>query len=153
MRDSSDLLDSFMNEAAASRFAWITDIEQAIYSDGLTTAEVWRNTYMNSISVDGCILRLQQLERYTRSCENKKHPVGCFLFISVGKFVHMRTNVRVCAKAAEFYSLPCFFLLQKSLQSRLFCITTCTPFNRKRLCLVQRYTFVCVSTKQRRNRR
>lgn len=39
LRDSSYMLDSFMNEAAGSRFAWLTDIESAINSDDFSTAQ------------------------------------------------------------------------------------------------------------------
>lgn len=39
LRDSSYMLDSFMNEAAGSRFAWLTEIESAINSDDLTAAQ------------------------------------------------------------------------------------------------------------------
>lgn len=53
LRDSSAALDSFMNEAAASRFAWLTDIEKAINTDDLSTAQTLLN---NPVSAMGRVV-------------------------------------------------------------------------------------------------
>lgn len=53
LRDSSAALDSFMNEAASSRFAWLTDIEKAINNDDFSTAQ---NLLDNPVSAMGRVV-------------------------------------------------------------------------------------------------
>jgi hypothetical protein len=53
LRDSSAALDSFMNEAASSRFAWLTNIEKAINSDDFSTAQ---NLLDNPVSAMGRVV-------------------------------------------------------------------------------------------------
>jgi hypothetical protein len=53
LRDSSAALNSFMTQAAGSRFAWLTNIENAINQDDVTTAQ---NLLANPVSAMGRVV-------------------------------------------------------------------------------------------------